>query len=163
MSDGRVGPNLAAMRERRMWTQARLAREAGVSPTTVSGIEGGRISRPHFGTLRKLARALEVPAEELLGEISPGPLESGEQMSLEWARSAREEEFERRLDGATLHSLNALSRELDEEHGRLRTLYGEFPKGSEQRRFIKRQIRDISGRSGSVGASIEFHDDWEEP
>lgn len=161
MLNSGVGENLARIRERRMWTQAKLAQEAGVSPTTVSGIEGGRISRPHFGTLRKLAQALGVPPEELLGRSSAEPASDGEPMSLEWARSAREEEFERRLDAATLHSLNALSSELDEEHGRLRTLYGEFPKGSEQRRFIKRQIRDISGRSGSVEASIEFHEDGE--
>lgn len=158
MLNSGVGENLTRIRERRMWTQAKLAQEAGVSPTTVSGIEGGRISRPHFGTLRKLARALGVPAEELLETTGVEPAGSGEPMSLEWARTAREEEFERRLDGATLHSLNALSSELDEERGRLRMLYGEFPKGSEQRRFIKRQIRDISGRSGSVDASIEFHE-----
>lgn len=158
MSDGRVSEKVTRIRERRMWTQAKLAQEAGVSPTTVSGIEGGRISRPHFGTLRKLAQALGVPAEELLGRVGAEPAGGGEPMSLEWARSAREEEFERRLDDATLHSLTVLSSELDEEHGRLRMLYGEFPKGSEQRRFIKRQIRDISGRSGSVDASIEFHE-----
>jgi DNA-binding XRE family transcriptional regulator len=34
-----VGTNLTIIRERRMWTQVRLAEEAGVSPTTVSGIE----------------------------------------------------------------------------------------------------------------------------
>src|SRR3712207_7115278 len=50
-----------------MWTQTRLAREAGVSPTTISGIETGKIVRPHFGTLGKLARALRVAPEELLG------------------------------------------------------------------------------------------------
>ncbi len=55
-----VGRRLLVIRERRMWTQVRLAEEAGVSPTTVSGIESGRILRPHFGTLRKLAGALGV-------------------------------------------------------------------------------------------------------
>ena len=45
MERSMVGRNLAALRERRMWTQIRLAEEAGVSPTTVSGIESGRISR----------------------------------------------------------------------------------------------------------------------
>jgi transcriptional regulator with XRE-family HTH domain len=55
----RAGMNIAALRERRMWIQVRLAEEAGISPT-VSGIESGRISRPHFGTLRKLAVALGV-------------------------------------------------------------------------------------------------------
>ena len=44
-------------REGRMWMQGRLAEKARGSPTTVSGIESGRISRPHFGTVKKLARA----------------------------------------------------------------------------------------------------------
>jgi len=60
----RAGTNLVALREWRMWTQVRLAEEAGISPTTVSGIENGRISRPDFGTLRKLAVALGVESEE---------------------------------------------------------------------------------------------------
>ena len=51
---------LAIIREERMWTQRRLAEEAGISPRTVSGIESGRISRPHFGTVGKLARALGI-------------------------------------------------------------------------------------------------------
>jgi transcriptional regulator with XRE-family HTH domain len=45
---------------------ARLAQEASVSPTTISGIETGKIERPHFGTLGKLARALSIAPEELL-------------------------------------------------------------------------------------------------
>jgi transcriptional regulator with XRE-family HTH domain len=40
--------------------QGRLAEKAGGSPTTVSGIESGRISRPHFGTVKKPARASGV-------------------------------------------------------------------------------------------------------
>jgi transcriptional regulator with XRE-family HTH domain len=64
--------NVAALRERRMWTQVRLAEEAGISPTTVSGIENGRISRPRFGTLRKLAVAsgVEVAANSGFVEAS---------------------------------------------------------------------------------------------
>jgi transcriptional regulator with XRE-family HTH domain len=58
-----------------MWTQVRLAEEAGIGPTTVSGIENGRISRPHFGTLRKLAAALGVESETLLGQ--PGARRAG--------------------------------------------------------------------------------------
>lgn len=154
-----VGKNMRALRERSMWTQGDLARKAGVSPTTVSGIENGRISRPHFGTVRKLARAFGVRPDELL-LADPVTEETGASgLSLDWARSAREEEFESGLDGATLENLSALSRELDEEHGRLRAIYGELPDGSEQRRYVKRQIRDVSARSGSVNASIEFYRD----
>jgi hypothetical protein len=39
------------------------------------------------------------------------------------------------------------------ERGRLQVLLGEFPEGSEQGRFVKQQIREVVGRSGSVKAS----------
>lgn len=154
-----VGELLRDIRRRKMWNQGELAGRAGVSPTTISGIESGRISRPHFGTIRKLARAMGVEPEMLLGgggraarTEGPAPL------SLSWARAAGEEEFERGLDEATLDGLGALSRKLDEERGRLQRLYGEFPRGSEQQRFVKRQIRIVSAQSGSVTASLVFRE-----
>jgi transcriptional regulator with XRE-family HTH domain len=60
-----IGERLVHIRRLRMWTQGRLAREAGVSPTTVSGIETGKIARPHFGTLQKLARRTGAPPKAL--------------------------------------------------------------------------------------------------
>jgi transcriptional regulator with XRE-family HTH domain len=146
-----IGERLENFRRLRMWTQVRLAREAGVSPTTISAIETGKIGRPHFGTLNKLARALRVAPEELQGSLAvmeePGPLSMG------WARGSEEGEFERGLEGASLESLDSLSRELDAEQERLQRLYGEFPEASEQGRFIKRQIREVAGQSGSVKTS----------
>ena len=70
-----------------------------------------------------------------------------------WARDSEEGEFERGLEGASLESLDSLSRELDAEQERLQRLYGEFPEASEQGRFIKRQIREVAGQSGSVKTS----------
>src|SRR5919112_2452440 len=122
---GVVGRRLVAIRERRMWTQVRLAEEAGVSPTTVSGIENGRISRPHFGTLRKLAVALGVEPEELLGRPGVGRVGVPENLSLEWSMASNDEEFERGLEDASIEGLSSLSDELDEEEARLRRLYGE--------------------------------------
>ena len=154
----KIGENVADVRRSRMWTQARLADEAGVSPTTVSGIESGRISRPHFGTLRKLAGALGVEPETL---ISPPDAEEGDApstLSLEWAMSSGEEEFERGLEGASIERLNSLLGELGEEQGRLRRLYGEV-RGSEQRRLIKTLIRQVAANSGSVEASITAQND----
>ena len=147
---------LTAIREDRMWTQGRLADEAGVSPTTVSGIESGRISRPQFGTIKKLARALDVDPRELL---SPRGFEGrGMAFSLTWAMSSREEEFEDGLEGAEIGDLHALSRELGEEQERLRRLYGEA-RGAEHRRLIKGRIRDVAAQHGSVEASIAHHPD----
>jgi transcriptional regulator with XRE-family HTH domain len=158
MERSMVGRNLAALRERRMWTQVRLAEEAGVSPTTVSGIESGRISRPHFGTLRKLAGALGVEPRELVSV--PGAMEgvAPSDLSLEWAMSSGEAEFERGLEGASIDGLSSLFRELGEEQGRLRRLYGEA-RGSGQRRLIKNMIRHVAANSGSVEASITAHED----
>lgn len=139
-----------------MWTQIRLAREAGVSPTTVSGIESGRIERPHFGTLRKLARALGVRPEDLL---APRESSSREPLSLEWALSSGEEEFERRLEHTPLEGLRSLSRALAQEMERLQRLYEALPGGSEQRRIVKSRIRRVAADSGSVEASILAHPD----
>ena len=154
----KIGEILVAIRRRRMWTQARLADEAGVSPTTVSGIESGRISRPHFGTLRKLAGALEVEPEEFVSLPGPEEGEAPSALSLEWAMSSAEEEFERGLEGASIERLNSLLGELGEEQSRLRRLYGEV-RGSEQRRLIKTLIRQVAANSGSVEASITARDD----
>jgi transcriptional regulator with XRE-family HTH domain len=118
-----LGKRVQNGRIMRMWTQVRLAYEAGVSPTTVSGIETGKIGRPHFGTLDKLARALRVAPEELQG--SRAAIE-GPPLSMGWARDSEEGEFERGLEGASLESLDSLSRELDAEQERLQRLYGEF-------------------------------------
>jgi transcriptional regulator with XRE-family HTH domain len=155
-----VGRNLAALRERRMWTQVRLAEEAGVSPTTVSGIENGKISRPHFGTIRKLAAALGVEPEALLPRPGVGPGGIPENLSLEWSMASNDEEFERGLEVASIEGLSSLSDELDEEEGRLRRLYGEA-RGREQRRLIKGMIRQVAANSGSVEASIMAHPDNE--
>jgi transcriptional regulator with XRE-family HTH domain len=151
MSD--IGERVENLRRLRMWTQVRLAQEAGVSPTTVSGIETGKIGRPHFGTLGKLALALSVAPEELLGSRESVEEQGPVPLSLGWARDTGEGEFERGLERASLESLDSLSRGLDVEQERLQRLYGEFPEGSEQGRFIKRQIREVAGRSGSVKAS----------
>src|SRR5918992_5238235 len=125
-----LGKRVQNVRIMRMWTQARLAQEARLSPTTVSGIETGKIGRPHFGTLGKLARALRVAPQELQG--SRAPIEGPEPLSMGWARDTGEGEFERGLEGASLKSLDSLSRELDAEQERLQRLYGEFPEASEQ-------------------------------
>jgi transcriptional regulator with XRE-family HTH domain len=54
-----------ALRERAGLTQEQEAKLAGVSPTTISGIESGKITRPHLKTLLKLARALGADVGEL--------------------------------------------------------------------------------------------------
>jgi transcriptional regulator with XRE-family HTH domain len=148
--------NLVVLRESHMWTQVRLAQEAGISPTTVSGIENGRISRPHFRTVRKLAVALKVEPEDLL----PHPQRGGRpaRLSVEWSMASDDEEFERELEAASIEGLSSLFERLGEEELRLRKLYGEA-RGDRQRRLIKAMIRQVAANSGSVRASIVAHPD----
>ena len=157
-----VRSRITILREDRMWTQGRLAEEAGVSPTTVSGIESGRISRPHFGTVKKLAGALSVEPRELFLSRDPEERPRSAPLSLAWAISSREEEFEEGLEEAALGGLLTLSRELGREQERLRRLYGET-QGAEQRRIIKGGIRDVAAQHGSVETSIAYHPDLESP
>jgi transcriptional regulator with XRE-family HTH domain len=147
---------LVVLRESRMWTQIRLAEEAGISPTTVSGIENGRISRPHFGTVRKLAVALKVEPEELLPRMERGARPA--RLSLEWSMASDEEEFEREVEAASIEGLSSLFQRLGDEELRLRKLYGEA-RGDRQRRLIKAMIRQVAANTGSVEASIMAHPD----
>jgi transcriptional regulator with XRE-family HTH domain len=121
MREVEIGVRLLNTRRLRTWTQGRLAKEAGLSPTTVSMPETGRIARPHFGTLHKLAQALDVEPQVLLSsseeprtskEPSASEETSGREgsppLSLQWARSAREEKFEQLIEGASLETLRSL-------------------------------------------------------
>ena len=61
-----LGRTLFELREGLGWSQTRLHRESGVSRVTLSKLETGQITTPKMETLRKLARALGVPVEDLL-------------------------------------------------------------------------------------------------
>jgi transcriptional regulator with XRE-family HTH domain len=47
------------------WTQDQLAAASGVDQTTISGIETGKVTRPAFDTILKLAQALKLRPEQL--------------------------------------------------------------------------------------------------
>ena len=61
---------LREWRQRRLLTQEDLAKRAGVGVQTIIRIEGGQGAR--ISTLRKLAEALDVTADQLLGEDEQG-------------------------------------------------------------------------------------------
>ena len=62
-----VGEKLKQIRTRRLLTQEELAEKAGVSAATVVNVERNN-QEPHFRTIRKLAKALDVDPTDLLGE-----------------------------------------------------------------------------------------------
>ena len=60
-----LGDKIRELRQAKNWSQPRLFEESGVSVTTISRLEKRRYA-PQDRTVRDLARALDVPAEELL-------------------------------------------------------------------------------------------------
>jgi len=67
---------LTAARERAMLSRSELAEKAGVSKSLVYAIEDGK-SGGSAATCRKLARALRVPAAQLLAQHPAPPAGAG--------------------------------------------------------------------------------------
>jgi len=66
MSSGNLR-NLKKLRNKKGWSQERLAREAGISYNTLIKIERGGIKNPRLETLIKLAKTLGVSLDKLVG------------------------------------------------------------------------------------------------
>ena len=66
-----VGPRLRALRQRRRLTLTQLSEETGVSVSTLSRLESGQ-RRPTLELLLPLARAHQVPLDELVGAPETG-------------------------------------------------------------------------------------------
>jgi transcriptional regulator with XRE-family HTH domain len=62
-----VSERVSRARHRLGWSQARLAGEAGVSRSHISMIEAGHLPGVTADTVRKLAQALGVTSDWLLG------------------------------------------------------------------------------------------------
>lgn len=65
-------------RELREWSQAELALRAVMPPSSIAHFESGS-RKPSFDTLKKLANALEVTTDYLLGRVDdPSMAEAGD-------------------------------------------------------------------------------------
>jgi transcriptional regulator with XRE-family HTH domain len=85
---------------------------AGVSPTTISGIESGKITRPHLKTLLKIARALGVDVGELRESGKVGAPPSSIQPPLNGFEEERRSLTAYELNAA--HALDAFCSQLEE-------------------------------------------------
>jgi transcriptional regulator with XRE-family HTH domain len=59
--------NLAEFRKQKGWSQERLAKESGISYNTLIKLERNGIKNPKIETVIKLADALKVSLDELVG------------------------------------------------------------------------------------------------
>jgi transcriptional regulator with XRE-family HTH domain len=61
----KIGVQVKRERERALLTQQELAEHAGIGLTTLNRIENDH-AEPHFRTIRKLAKALDIDAAILI-------------------------------------------------------------------------------------------------
>ena len=61
-----TGEKLKRYRRGEGLTQAQLAQASGVAQSTIAQIETGKRTKPHPGTLKKLAGSLRLEARDLL-------------------------------------------------------------------------------------------------
>jgi len=61
----KIGVQVKRQRERALLTQQELAERAGIGLTTLNRIENDH-AEPHFRTIRKLAKALNIEAAILI-------------------------------------------------------------------------------------------------
>ena len=59
--------NLVTIRKQKNWSQEKLAVESGISYNTIIKIERGGIKNPKIETVIKLADALDITLDELIG------------------------------------------------------------------------------------------------
>jgi len=67
-----IGGNIRALREQRKLTVTALAKRSGLTKSTISKIETGRVSSP-ISTLIRIAQVLDVPVAEFFAEPKNDP------------------------------------------------------------------------------------------
>ena len=140
----RRGRLIRSLRERKLWTREQLAREAGVSITTVTDSEEAR-TQMRIGTATKLAEALGVdPLEILHPPLVELPIdiervdrwiaETVKPQTPKEYREALDEAYARELAGYTQEELFEMKDGLLQEASRL----------ADQQRGSREDIRRIS-------------------
>jgi len=64
--------NLVKLRKQKGWSQEKLATVSGISYNTLIKLERGGIVNPKIETVVKLAEALNVSLDDLVGRKPPG-------------------------------------------------------------------------------------------
>ena len=67
----KIGTQVKKARERALLTQEELAERAGIGAATLNRIERDRVE-PHFRTIRKIAKALDMDPKDLIPEGDDG-------------------------------------------------------------------------------------------
>lgn len=92
-----LGTLLKTRRQQQGFSRTRVAQMTGIKPITLEGWEGGRVRKPPIHDVLRLARALQIPTEELERAVGQDEAASGP----EGAASAPRAEGEAADDEAT--------------------------------------------------------------
>ncbi len=104
-ADAKLGKRLAQIRKDQGFTQVELAEDIGSIQAIISDYERGRL-RPHPEMLVKLAKALRVSADEILGISTPKKSEKS--LSRRFLRRMRAlEALPKRDQDAVLRTIDA--------------------------------------------------------
>ena len=61
-----IAQNIKRIRTKQSLTQDDLAKKANIKYSTLTKVEGGVVTKPSIQTIAKIARALNVPIEDLI-------------------------------------------------------------------------------------------------
>lgn len=67
ISMSNITKNIRKLREAKRLSQEKLARMADVANNTIIKIEAGKNQNPTLDTLKKIAKALEISVDDLIG------------------------------------------------------------------------------------------------
>jgi transcriptional regulator with XRE-family HTH domain len=143
-------PRLRKVRELRGWSQGVLAEKADVSRDSISNYETGH-REAYPSTAKKLADALSVTIADLMEDTAPKAVLTSP--LLEWALTASDEDFDRRISTAT-----------ESEVKELLPLSNIVPQksGPERTRLLER-VNKIAGQLYKIEGTYHVHNGRKSP
>lgn len=101
--DTSIASQIRVLREQRDWTQSKLAEEAGMKQSRISALENADYSKWTIGTLKRLARAFDVPLNVAFGTYGKLLIEVDQfgRASLERPEFAKDPAFANEAQGAS--------------------------------------------------------------
>jgi transcriptional regulator with XRE-family HTH domain len=137
-----LGERVRAKRKALALSQEEIARRAGLSLNQVNRLERGEITDPHFSTVRRLARGLGVPVEQLVREEEVVPLAEAPSSAgppvVHFAKLSDNAYEEVRENARTLEERVDLRRRVEAEYEQLR-----------------RWVRELKEEGGASSADME--------
>lgn len=112
-----LGKRLREIRDKRQWSQAELEQKSGIPAVMISQFETGIRKNPSAATLMKLANALAISMDYLIGRTDvPTPVGGPADVLLRAMENA---------SGSTFEAVTAVGKHLNDQERRAR---GEKPK-----------------------------------